>query len=454
MWGRESGMDDKARSRLLDSQAALIGAVLKDGAIAGEAFAAVPDGDFTAPAMLELWQGCRSLFLEGKPVDPVLLASRLGDGKKQTIIDCLALAPSAALWKAYAEQLRRDAALERLRSLGVQLTACGGPEEGQELLEEGLRIFDRRTGPGRMTLREGLEGLVERLDNPEDKPRYLPCGFSALDGRVRIAPGKFVILGGYPSSGKTALALNMALSMSRSFRVGFFSLETDFRTVFNRIAAYVSSTNYAHIQDGALTAEEGEHLREIVPFFRSDSLVVEHASRLNVQSLQAAALSGRYDAIFVDYLQLLESDLNRNASRYEQTTRVSMELHRFAQDRGVAVIALSQLSRADKAQKKPKRPGMSDLRESGQLEQDADVVMILAQDTENPDSGDRLLYIDKNKDGKLGMVRLAFDGETQRFSQRIRQEPPKRQWARPKDRWKAFEDGDPIELPIPEEFRK
>lgn len=447
-------MDDKARSRLLDAQAALIGAVLKDGAIAGEAFAAVPDSDFTAPAMLELWQGCRALFLDGKPVDPVLLASRLGEGRKETIVDCLALAPSAALWKAYAEQLRQESAMTRLRSLGVELTACTGPEEGQKLLEEGLQIFDRRVGPRRMTLREGMDSLVTRLAHPETKPRYLPCGFSALDGRVRISKGKFVILGGYPSSGKTALALNMALSMSRSYRVGFFSLETDFPTVFNRVGACVSNVSYAHIQDGELTEEEGHTVREVAPLFRLDSLVVEHASRLNVQSLQAAALSGRYDVIFVDYLQLLESDLNRNASRYEQTTRVSMELHRFAQDRGVAVIALSQLSRPDKQQKKPRRPTMSDLRESGQLEQDADVVMILAQDADNPESGDRLLFIDKNKDGKLGMVRLAFDGETQRFSQRIRQEPPKREWQPPKSRFKAFEDGDPIDMPIPEEFRK
>lgn len=445
-------MDDKARDRLLDSQAALIGAVLKDGAIAGEAFAAVPDSDFTAPAMLELWQGCRALFLEGKPVDPVLLASRLGEGRKGTIVDCLALAPSAALWKSYAEQLRQEAAMTRLRSLGVDLTACTGPEEGQQLLEEGLKIFDRRVGPRRMTLREGMDALVARLQQPETKPRYLPCGFGALDGRVRISKGKFVILGGYPSSGKTALALNMALSMSRGFRVGFFSLETDFPTVFNRMGAYVSNVSYAHIQDGELTEEESHTLREVAPLFRLDSLVVEHASRLNVQSLQAAALSGRYDVIFVDYLQLLESDLSRNSSRYEQTTRVSMELHRFAQDRGVAVIGLSQLSRPDKAQKKPRRPTMSDLRESGQLEQDADVVMILAQDAENPDSGDRLLYIDKNKDGKLGMVRLAFDGETQRFSQRVRQEAPKKEWAPRKDRWQRFEEGEP--LPLPEEFTK
>ena len=334
----------------------------------------------------------------------------------------------------------------------MNLASCTGPEEGQKLLEEGLQIFDRRVGPRRMTLREGMADLVTRLENPEMKPQYLPFGFSALDGRVRISKGKFVIIGGYPSSGKTALALNMAVSMARRYRVGFFSLETDFSTVFNRVGAYISGVSYAHIQDGELTKEEDKTLRGIAPLFRLDSLIVEHASRLNVQSLQAAALSGRYDVIFVDYLQLLESDLSRNTSRYEQTTRVSMELHRFAQDRGVAVIALSQLSRPDKGQKNPRRPTMIDLRESGQLEQDADVVMILAQDSDNPDTDDRLLYIDKNKDGKLGMVRLAFDGETQRFSQRIRQEAARTEWKPRKDPFKALENGEPIDLP--EEWRK
>lgn len=447
-------MDDKARGRLLDSQVALIGAMLRDASAAGEIIARVPETDFTDPVMLALFRGCRRLYLDGKPVDAVLLASELGEGSKETILQCLELTPTAAAWSAYASQLRTDAATERLRSLGVRLSACADPAEGEQLLSEGLGYFDRRTGPQRMTLREGLEALGRRISDPEQKPKYLPLGFSALDGRVRVYPGKFVILGGYPSSGKTALALNMALSMSRSCRVGFYSLETDFNTAFNRLGAYVTATSYAHIQDGELTEAEAAHVREILPFFLSDSLTVEHASRMNIQTLQTSALSQRYDVIFVDYLQLLESDLKRDATRYEQTTRVSMELHRFAQDRGVAVIALSQLSRPDKAQKKPRRPQMSDLRESGQLEQDADVVMILAKDQEAPDSGDRLLYIDKNKDGKLGMVRLAFDGETQRFSQRIKQEEPRQGYGlpKPRDRWKAFENAEPIELPV--EFKE
>lgn len=444
---------DLGKDRLLDSQAALIGSLLIDGSIAGELFAQVPETDFLSENMLALYKGCRGLFLAGKPVDPVLLVQALGEGSKQTVIDCMSMTPTAARWKDYAAALRQDAATARLRSLGLRLSSCAGEAEGEQLLAEGLGYFDRRTGPQRMTLREGLDALEKRISTPENKPKYLPFGFSALDGRVRVYPGKFVILGGYPSSGKTALALNMAFSMARNYRVGFFSLETDFNTAFNRLAAYLTQTNYAHIQDGELTEEEAKHLTDMTPFFKKYDLTVERASRLNVQTLQASALSRRYDVIFIDYLQLLESDLKRDASRYEQTTRVSMELHRFAQDRGVAVVALSQLSRPDKQQKKPRRPTMSDLRESGQLEQDADVVMILAQDTENPDSGDRLLYIDKNKDGKLGMVRLAFDGETQRFSQRIRQEEPRQGYGlpKPRDRWKSFENAEPIELP--EEFK-
>ena len=448
-------VDGKTRDKLLDSQAALIGALLIDGSIAGEVFAQVPETDFLSEDLLSLYRGCRGLFLAGKPVDPVLLVQALGEGYRQTVIDCMDLTPTAARWQEYAAALRQDAAAARLRSLGLRLSSCADEAEGEALLAEGLGYFDRRTGPQRMTMREGFEALDKRLSEPEQKQKYLPFGFSALDGRVRVYPGKFVILGGYPSSGKTALALHMAFSMARSYNVGFYSLETDFPTVFNRLAAYVSHTSYAHIQDGELTEEERTQLRGILPLFPNlDRLTVERASRLNVQTLQASALSQRYDVIFIDYLQLLESDLKRDASRYEQTTRVSMELHRFAQDRGVAVIALSQLSRPDKAQKKPRRPTMSDLRESGQLEQDADVVMILAQDTENPDSGDRLLYIDKNKDGKLGMVRLAFDGETQRFSQRIRQEEPRQGYGlpKPRDRWKSFENAEPIELPV--EFKE
>ncbi len=438
------------QSTLLDSQAALIGAMLVDGKIAGELFSKVPEDDFTDTHLRSLYQGCKRLYLAGRPVDPVLLASELGEGSKDQILECMATVVSSGRWKSYAAQLREDSTVARLQALGLSLTGCNTAAEGQELLQKGSEIFDRRTGPQRMAMGEGLDGLLGRLSQPERKQQYLRFGFTALDGRVRIYPGKFVILGGYPSSGKTSLALHMAVSMARSRRVGFFSLETDFDAIYNRLGAILGGVNYSHLQDGEQTKDELADLQGVVPSFRNLSLQVEHASRLDVQSLQAAALSQRYEVIFIDYLQLLDAGLRRDATRYEQTTRVSMELHRFAQDRNVAVIGLSQLSRPDKAQKKPRRASMSDLRESGQLEQDADVVMILNRDQENQESEDRLLYIDKNKDGKLGMIRLAFEGETQRFTQRIRQQAPTPDW-KPKPRFdpfKALADGEPV----PEEF--
>ena len=446
------------RGKLLDSQVALIGSVLIQPEIAGELFAAVPEEDFTDPTYRALYAGCLRLWREGKRIDPIMLAGLLGKDSRETIIGCIDVTPSASAWKGYAAQLREEAGLSRLRALGLRLAGAESMDEGLNTLQEGLRLYDRRTGPKRMTLAEGIDMILRRMDHPEETRKAIPLGFSALNGRVRAYPGKFLILGGYPSSGKTALALLMALAASREYRVGFFSLETEFEDFYSRLSAACSHVSYQAIQNNRYDDNQHDDLKTILPMFRSERFVVEKASRMNVSSLQTAALAGRYDIIFIDYLQLLDSDLKTDVSAYQRVSRVSMELHRFAQDRGVCVVALSQLRREDKAAgKKAKRPTMSDLRESGQLEQDADVVMLLDKDDSDPKdpSPDRLLYIDKNKNGTLGMVRLAFDGDTQVFTQRVSRPEPRQGYSVPKpepkkDPFQAMEDGEAID--IPEEF--
>lgn len=447
------------RGKLLDSQVALIGSVLIQPEIAGELFAAVPEADFTDPTYRALYAGCLRLWREGKRIDPITLAGLLGKDSREAIIGCVDVTPTAAAWKSYAAQLREEAGLSRLRALGLRLAGAESMDEGLNALQEGLRLYDRRTGPKRMTLAEGFDMILRRMDHPEETRKAIPLGFTQLNGRVRAYPGKFLLLGGYPSSGKTALALIMALAASREARVGFFSLETDFEDFYSRLAAACSHVSYQAIQDNRYTDSQHNDLKTILPMFRSDRFVVEQASRMNVASLQTAALAGRYDIIFIDYLQLLDSDQKTDVTAYQRVSRVSMELHRFAQDRGVTVVALSQLSREDKtAGKKPKRPTMSDLRESGQLEQDADVVMLLDKDRSDPmnQNPDRLLYIDKNKNGTLGFVRFAFDGDTQNFIQRVSRPEPQQGYGVPKpepkkDMFQALEDGEPIDLP--EEFK-
>ncbi len=403
-------MEDSGRSRLLGAQAALIGSMLIDGSIAGELIARVPPEDFTDPTMRGLFEGCRRLYLAGKPVDAVLLASELGEGSKATIVDCMDLTPTARSWQSYAEQLRRDAAIQRLRDLGLQLSGVTDPAEGEALLQEGLRLFDRRTGPRRTSLAEGLDSLLKRLEDPGARPRYFPLGFSALGGRVRLGPGKLVILGGYPSSGKTALALTMALSISRVAKVGFFSLETDETDIFQRMAAFFAGVKYAHVQDAEPTAEELGTLKELLPMFRSESFVVERASRLNVATLQTAALSQKYDVIFIDYVQLIDAP---GRERWDIVTNISMGLHRMAQQLGVTVIGLSQITPPDKSSSR--RVTKDDLRESRQLKQDADAILIMTP-AEDGNKNLRELTVDKNKDGASGRLLLNFDPKHMTFT--------------------------------------
>lgn len=453
------------RGKLLDFQVALIGAVLIAPEIAGELFATVPEEDFLDPTYRALYCGCQTLWRDGKRIDPIMLAGLLGKDSRETIIGCMDVTPSATAWKQYAARLREEASLFRLRGLGLQLAEAESLEDGLPILQDGLRLYDRRTGKTRMTLAEGFDMILHRMEHPDETRKAIPLGFSALNGRVRAYPGKFLILGGYPSSGKTALALLMALAASRSYRVGFFSLETDFEDFYSRLASACANVSYQAIQDNRFDDHQAADLRSVLPLLRSDNFVVERASRLNVKSLQMMAMAGRYDIIFIDYVQLLDSDLKTDVSPYQRVSRVSMELHRFAQDRGVAVVALSQLSREDKttAGKSPRRPSMSDLRESGQLEQDADVVMLLDKDREDLSrSPDRILSIVKNKSGTLGTVRLAFDGETQSFMQRIQRDEPQQKGEtktdstgfglpKPRDRWKAMEGQEAIP---PEEFMR
>lgn len=145
------------------------------------------------------------------------------------------------------------------------------------------------------------------------------------------------------------------------------------------------------------------------------------AAGMTVADIQAFSLSRRYDAIFIDYLQLIPSPQGR--SRYDAVTDVSIRLHQMSQTTGIAVFPLSQLSRPDKDRDGRKAPNMASLRESGQIEQDADVIMLLyKEDPDRPDSR-RVLKIAKNKEGEVGQIYLTFDGNTQTFRESVYDAP-------------------------------
>ena len=249
------------------------------------------------------------------------------------------------------------------------------------------------------------QGLCEFYQRHADgrQPDYLRWGIRQLDERLYAERGDLIIIGGLPSSGKTLLATQFAMHMARSgLRVGVFSLETSDAKLYDRMVAQTEGINFGRIKRNQMIADDYKTASTAIQTAQRITLDVIRASGFSVADVQAVAMARRYDVIVIDYVQLLQAKGN---TRVEQVTNISLALHTMAQRAGIAVIALSQLSRPEKGQQRSRTPSMSDLRESGQLEQDADAIMILAAQP----GGNRVLSIVKNKESERGAIELVFD---------------------------------------------
>ena len=252
--------------------------------------------------------------------------------------------------------------------------------------------------------------MLQFTDDQSRQPHYLPWGLPWLDEGLMAEAGDYIVLGGYPSDGKTALALSLAYAQAETRRVGFFSLETSASKLFARLCASVARISSSHIKRRTLTEDECELLASKSDEIRARKLQFVRASSMTVEDIGAFARAKQYDVIYVDYLSLIQA---QGRTEYDQVRAISKGLHRLAQDNKITVVALSQLSRPE--QGKPKIPTLASLRSSGQLEQDADVVMLLYREEPDNIRSRRILHVAKNKEGVTGRVALLFDGETQRF---------------------------------------
>lgn len=404
-------------------QVSVIGSMLIDERCIGPVLTKVQPEDFISEPYRKVFLAIRKLFTDGTPIDPVTVLNVLqADGSADWygfLAQCMEMTPTATNVDVYVPILREQARLSRIQAIGVELMSLRDMGSAQEAIARLNALQVDRPGIQITTMEQGLLGFMERQ---EKKVTYLPWGFQELDGRLHVSTGKFVIIGGYPSHGKTALALSSAYTMSEKYRVGFFSLETDDGTLMDRLVARTALIPMQRIKRNELTEEDYEAVAA------SSEKIVKHrlefilAAGMTVADIFATAQSRRYDVIYVDYIQLIRGD--RNRGRVEEITGISIDLHTLAQSTGINVIGLSQLSRPEKGGKTQRAPRMSDLRESGQLEQDADVIMMVYR--ENADNADsrRVLAIEKNKEGELGQVFLNFDGATQTFRRSLNQIPP------------------------------
>lgn len=213
-------------------------------------------------------------------------------------------------------------------------------------------------------------------------------------------PGDFVILGGYPSAGKTMLATQFAVSMASTRRVGIFSLETRDRKLYDRIISQAAKIPFDRIKRHDLRSEDFTAAANFGNEAERLQLDIIDAAGMSVADIQAISLVRHYNVIFIDYLQLLQGPGDK---RFEVVTNISLALHTMAGTTGITVVALAQLTRPEKGRKNLS-PTMSSLRESGQLEQDADAVFLVYLDDDDEPAGDRILKIGKNKEGGQGFI--------------------------------------------------
>ena len=392
---------DMRDHRILDAETAVLGSMLIAPEIVGEAMLRLRAEDFLDWEYKHVFEAIRSLWQQNSPVDAVTTLHQLGDAYEPFLRQIMEVTPTAANWEAYADILAEQARLAHLKESAAQIINAASLETARAAVESASTQLCARRDAQAISFADGLTEFYRR-QSLDAKPNYIPWGIRQLDERLYAEPGDFIILGGYPSAGKTLLATQFAWHMAGTRRVGFFSLETSAAKIFDRLIAQVARINFTRIKRHAMQSADYTAAGKLAYNPDAVHLEVINASGFDVADVQAHALAKQYDVIFLDYVQLLRAPGN---TRVEQVTNISLALHTMAQRTGIAVVALSQLSRPEKGTAKSRTPQMSDLRESGQLEQDADAIMILKAAPDNT----RTLSIVKNKEGERGAIQLSFD---------------------------------------------
>jgi len=411
---------------LLTAAVGVLGSMLIDEAAVGPMLTAVSEEDFQLPQHKHVYRAIRSLYGAGKPVDAILVNEALGGAYGKLLEDLMDRTTTAANADAYAEALRRSSRLWQLREIGAELDQAEDEEACRALIDKANLLFCERSGVRRLTMERAFTEFFKRRDGgPTD---FLRWGFSDLDQQLHVGPGDMVVIGGYPSAGKTAFALQLAFHIAKGKRVGFFSYETDADKLYDRTVACQTHTSFGRIMGNKLEQDDYGRVKDMRGHLTGPALELLETSGMPVSGIGAYAMAHHYDVIFVDYLQKIPAArAGRYMTDFERVSQVSNDLQQLGRTAGKTVIALSQLSRPEKRKDgSTPPPTLSSLRQSGQIEQDADVVLLLYKEYQDFAYSRRCLDIAKNKDGVAGLgLLLNFDGDKQRFSKSAAQPLPK-----------------------------
>jgi replicative DNA helicase len=437
----------------LDAEASLLGAILIDvDAIVriADRIAAV---DFYDERHQRIYEAMKKLYEKHSPIDVLTLSNQLKDSELLTVVggasyltELTNYVPTAAHAEHYADIVSQKAIRRRLIKASQDITGLGFDETKavQELIEEAetqlFQVSQQHVKQDISSIEDILAESFERLDDlhkDKGKIRGVPTGFRDLDNILAgLQRSDLIILAARPSMGKTALSLNLAHSVATkaSQPVLVFSLEMSKEQLVDRMLSMESGVDAWNIRTGNLSDTDFEKIGQAMGTLSEAPIYIDDSAGITVSDLRTKARREQHQRqlglIIVDYLQLMSGGarFGGDGNRVQEISEISRGLKAIARELNVPVIALSQLSRSVES-RTPQIPQLADLRESGSIEQDADVVaFIYREDYYNPETDRKNItdvLIKKHRNGPTGNVELYFDKEKQRFKSLDKRHAPK-----------------------------
>lgn len=428
-----------------DAEANVLSAMLLSSEVVEEALTELLPDDFYRPMNKALFETMHDMYDRSMPIDSITLIDYLNSqnklqevGGEAYILELMGQTLSLVNWQHHASIVRRDAMLREIIGATNQINqlAYNAPTDTKEVVERAesmlLSVTDREVKNAYKPLNDFLiEAFNEAKEVCEagGVAAGVPTGYPSLDRMLMgLREGQLVIIGARPAVGKTSFALNLALNAaSEGYTVAFFSLEMSGKEIAQRFICAHAQVSMSNFRTGKISPQEWANIGQAAEDLSSLDILIDDTPGITVTEIRAKArrmLHNKEKAIIIlDYLQLVSPPAGRRAeSRTVEVSEMSRALKIMAKELSVPVISLSQLSRAVES-RTGKRPQLSDLRESGSIEQDADIVMFLDRSSneqeagreDRPPEGITRIIVAKNRSGPIGDVDLVFLAASTKF---------------------------------------
>jgi len=430
---------DRTPPQDVAAEQSVLGAMMMSKDAIANVVEVVKGRDFYRPAHELIYDAILDLYGKGDPADPITVAAELtrrgeigkvgGHIYLHELLSSVSIAANAGY---YALIVREKAVLRRLVEASIRIAQMGyeGTGEVADIVDQAQQTIYNVTDAKASEDYKPLSALIEPTWNELEaiasrggRLAGVPTGFAELDELTNgLHPGQMIIVAARPAIGKSTLALDFARSaaIKNNLTTAVFSLEMSASEIMTRLLSAEAGLKLHHLRTGKLTDDDWERLSKVTSRIENAPLYIDDSPNLTMMEIRAKArrMKQRYDLklVIIDYLQLMSSG-RKVESRQVEVSEFSRQIKLLAKELGIPVIAISQLNRASE-QRTDKRPLLSDLRESGSLEQDADMVILLhREDAYNKDDrpGEADLIVAKHRNGETRTVTTAFQGHYSRF---------------------------------------